>query len=67
MLEKMENELREIEKTPPWMKRTLGRRNFPWEGVGAPEPGEYARWQQEIQNRKAAIAEEYAKRMINRP
>lgn len=70
MLEKLREELSDCKNSPPWRRRTDGRITEVREGVGAPEPGEFRRWKNQIrqlQRMIRKIAEEDARRQINRP
>ena len=67
MLEQMRSNLNSLKQSPPWRNRVIGRPiNAIFEGIGAPEPGEYLRWKKEIQTLETDIAEEEARQMINR-
>lgn len=70
MLERLQNELLELKTNPPWRLRTDMRISEMWEGVGAPEPGEFQTWKNKIralQRTIGKVAEEDARKQINRP
>lgn len=68
MLESLQYRLKMLENIPPWRLRIKGRTlNTLSEGIGAPEPEEYEKWQIDIQNLRSEIAEEEARREIDRP
>ena len=70
MLEKLKAELIELKSTPPWRRRINGRKSELWEGVGAPEPGDFRAWKNQIRKLQRTIrkeAEEDARQKIDRP
>lgn len=70
MLEALRNELNECKNTSPWRRRVSKRSSELWEGIGAPEPGEYRNWKNRIRTLKRKIkkaTEEDARKQINRP
>lgn len=70
MLEKLQRELEDLQTNPPWTKKLRLDNSVAFEGDGAPEPGQFRRWQLDIRNLRRKIArqaEEDARRMIDRP
>lgn len=69
MLIELRKQLEQIQESPPWQKRQrpMDISGSLWEGTGAPEAGEYAGWQKNIQALRRQIAEEEARQEIDRP